>query len=255
MVQARRNRQAARRGGATLKEGVGKGVGAKMRRSRGGGKGGMPNVVVLVLGLVSGSLGTMLWQGAMKSDEEGTGNLGAGIRRIMEHWEIREVGGEEVVAEVVGDGAEGGGGDAKGKGKTDYTFYTVLPEIEVVVPPTPPAEDGDEDAVAGGQPIVDVPTSDSALAAYFLQVGSYRQQREAERLKAQLALHGMVARVQKVSVQGRGKFFRVRLGPYTSYEAMLQADSHLRGIGVTGALRLKRRAATTAGQQSGAAAL
>jgi len=72
----------------------------------------------------------------------------------------------------------------------------------------------------------------------MLQAGSYQRESEAERLKANLALQGMVSKIQKVSIQGKGDFFRVRLGPYPSHQAMAEADKQLSRAGIK-ALRLK----------------
>jgi cell division protein FtsN len=91
--------------------------------------------------------------------------------------------------------------------KPRYDFFTVLPEMEVVVPeqelsrkadkPEPPT-----DAIAG-----------DALDSYILQVGSFRNQPDAEQMKARLALLGSVANVQTVTVNGQ-TWHRVRIGPF-----------------------------------------
>jgi cell division protein FtsN len=90
--------------------------------------------------------------------------------------------------------------------KSRYDFFTVLPEMEVVVPEqelqkknqaqkadTPPQADAD---------------------SYMLQVGSFRDMPDAEQLKARLALLGIVARVQSVKVDD-ATWHRVRVGPVT----------------------------------------
>ena len=119
----------------------------------------------------------------------------------------------------------------------------MLPEIEVVAPPTPTDEvaaetrkkldDGESDARGAAR---DAAATDGG--AYMLQAASYQQRAEADRLKATLALNGMVSAIQKVSIQGRGDFYRVRLGPYSTYAAMVQAEQQLSRAGIK-ALRLK----------------
>ena len=46
-----------------------------------------------------------------------------------------------------------------------------------------------------------------------MQVASFRKASDAERLKAKLALLGVQARIQRVTVNGKG-YHRVRTGPY-----------------------------------------
>ena len=63
------------------------------------------------------------------------------------------------------------------KSKQRFDFYTILPEMEVVVP--------DVRDKAGRTTPVDKP------GTYFLQAGSFRSFTEADNLKAQLALLGV----------------------------------------------------------------
>ena len=95
-------------------------------------------------------------------------------------------------------------GDAK---RPKYDFFTVLPEMEVVVPEqelSESAQSGSPQAVAPG-----------AGSSYLLQVGSFREVTDAEQMKARLALLGVVARVQTVTVNG-ATWHRVRAGPVGS---------------------------------------
>jgi cell division protein FtsN len=87
--------------------------------------------------------------------------------------------------------------------KSRYDFFTVLPEMEVVVP-----EQEVEKSQATGQP------ADPAQAAgsYILQVGSFQARPDAEQMKAKLALLGMVAQIQTVAVK-ETTWHRVRVGP------------------------------------------
>ena len=49
---------------------------------------------------------------------------------------------------------------------------------------------------------------------YVLQAGSYRQQAEADRIRAQLKMQGIDANVQRVAVDD-DVWHRVRIGPIT----------------------------------------
>lgn len=85
-----------------------------------------------------------------------------------------------------------------------YDFFTVLPEIEVVVP-----EDEIRERAQQRE------ERNQAKGPYLLQVGSFRNAQDAEGLKARLALLGMVASIETVTVN-QATWHRVRLGPYDS---------------------------------------
>jgi len=74
-------------------------------------------------------------------------------------------------------------------------------------------------------------------SAYMLQVASYGQRADAERLKAKLALSGMRASIQKVSIESKN-YFRVRIGPYLDYGSMTSDDYKLSQLGFK-AMRLR----------------
>jgi cell division protein FtsN len=91
--------------------------------------------------------------------------------------------------------------------KPRYDFFTVLPEMEVVVPEQELSRKADKT-----DPLTDMP-ADSTPDNYILQAGSFRNASDAEQLKAQLALLGSIAAVQKVTVNGQ-TWHRVRIGPF-----------------------------------------
>jgi cell division protein FtsN len=88
-----------------------------------------------------------------------------------------------------------------------FEFYSVLPEMEVEVPP---------DTLRPSATISQTPTSSTGI--YQLQVASYRSSEDAERMKASLALKGISARVERVSVNDK-TYYRVRSGPYNRDQA------------------------------------
>jgi cell division protein FtsN len=82
-----------------------------------------------------------------------------------------------------------------------YDFYNMLPKFEVVVP------EKERDVRT------DTPTAPVARpGVYVLQAGSYRNQPDAERVRAQLAKQGIEATVQRVQVD-TDVWHRVRIGP------------------------------------------
>jgi cell division protein FtsN len=66
----------------------------------------------------------------------------------------------------------------------------------------------------------ETPASPADSGSYLLQVGSFREQSDAEQLKARLALLGITARTQSVTVND-ATWHRVRVGPV---DGIRQAD-------------------------------
>lgn len=116
------------------------------------------------------------------------------------------------------------------KPRPKYDFYTILPEIETVLPDPDTAPPGKSARAA----------APDVGARYVLQAGSFARFEDADRLKARLALNGLFAQIQKVSIEGRGEYHRVRLGPYGNLRELDGADQQLRALGIQ-ALRLKIR--------------
>ncbi len=86
-----------------------------------------------------------------------------------------------------------------------YDFFTVLPEMEVVVPEQELTQRDQQSAAGAG-------SSTAGTKNYLLQVGSFRSATDAEQMKARLALQGIMAEVQKVTVNDQ-IWHRVRVGP------------------------------------------
>jgi cell division protein FtsN len=84
-----------------------------------------------------------------------------------------------------------------------FDFFTVLPEMEVVVP--------DQQLSRDAQP-PDTLSGADGNDLYILQVGSFKSAADAEQMKARLALLGSVATIQVVTVND-ATWHRVRIGP------------------------------------------
>jgi hypothetical protein len=115
-----------------------------------------------------------------------------------------------------GEPADAGGADAAGAEEPakSYDFYDMLPKFEVVVP------EKDKDV----KPDVH-PAPETRRGTYVLQVGSYKNFADADRVRAQLALQGVESKVQKVSVDS-DTWHRIRVGPITNLDEL----NRLRGI-------------------------
>ena len=67
---------------------------------------------------------------------------------------------------------------------------------------------------------------------YYLQAGAYQNVADAEDQRAKLALMGIEASLQPISVPDRGTLNRVRLGPYGSAEEMNSIKTELMKRGI-----------------------
>ncbi|MFM9834984.1 MAG: SPOR domain-containing protein [Methylophilaceae bacterium] len=83
------------------------------------------------------------------------------------------------------------------KKTNDYDFYTILPETESTV--------------------TEQEIKDNAKTIkkdnYFLQVGAFPNEEDADNMKAKLALQGFEAVVQTATIPDKGTWHRVRVGP------------------------------------------
>lgn len=113
------------------------------------------------------------------------------------------------------------GGEQTGKpsdAKPRFDFYKILPGTEE------PATD---------QQFRDAQKRPSAAKeAFFLQAGAFQSAPDADNLKARLALLGVEATVQTTTLPDRGTWHRVRIGPYTSVEALARTRDTLKQNGV-----------------------
>jgi cell division protein FtsN len=70
---------------------------------------------------------------------------------------------------------------------------------------------------------------------YFLQVGAFREQNEAESAKARLALMGFEAKISERQAD-TGSLYRVRVGPFNQLETMNRIRGKLSDNGVNAAV-------------------
>ncbi len=117
--------------------------------------------------------------------------------------------------------------------KSDFDFYTILAEREVRIPDSELAEQAKRETT---------PAQTPAGERFLLQAGAFGDARDAEAVKARLALLGMVARVESGEVKGTA-VHRVRLGPYASARELDAAKRQLaeNGIRDTIAIREAKR--------------
>jgi cell division protein FtsN len=101
--------------------------------------------------------------------------------------------------------------------KRQFDFYTLLPELEVVVDENTPKKTD----------IKNNTSTPKKSGNYVLQVGSFKSNEEADSLKAQLALMGVVTNIEVVNVNGN-KWHRVRIGPSQDLKRLEATQKKLR---------------------------
>jgi len=72
----------------------------------------------------------------------------------------------------------------------------------------------------------------AANEVFFLQAGAFQKPADADNLKAKLALSGLEAGVQEVSIPDKGTMHRVRVGPFRSLDEMNRVRTQLSQAGV-----------------------
>jgi hypothetical protein len=99
--------------------------------------------------------------------------------------------------------------------------FTILPEYETVVDEKQFIHEVQKPA-----------KKQEKESTYILQAASYSSFKDADKLKAKLALNGLSSRIEKISVEGKGQFYRVRLGPYSSTKTKKDVVKRLGALGI-----------------------
>jgi cell division protein FtsN len=126
---------------------------------------------------------------------------------------------------------------AKASERPRFEFYQILPgDKEVTDKEAKAAAKAPTPAAApkpGSSPAAPKPHSGEI---YWLQAGAFSEEREADNLKAKIALTGLEASVRPVSIPNRGTMYRVRLGPYQSVDDANRNKTTLSQNGVAAAI-------------------
>lgn len=97
------------------------------------------------------------------------------------------------------------------KSDNQFDFYTILPETESTV--------------------TEKEIKESSLTVkkdnYFLQVGAFQSEADADNMKAKLALQGFEAVVQTATIPEKGVWHRVRVGPLNDITQINKIRSEL----------------------------
>jgi cell division protein FtsN len=106
-----------------------------------------------------------------------------------------------------------------------FDFYTLLPEMEVVV---------DKPTQVKKRTIVSSPPQKTASVksvdkvSYLIQVGSFKNAKDADGFKARLAFLGIESRVQTVTIDNAATWHRVQVGPIVGRDKVDQLQKQLK---------------------------
>jgi len=124
--------------------------------------------------------------------------------------------------------------------KSNYDFYNVLPEKEVVIPDAELSAKAKAEqqraqqqaAQANANPATPpAPQAEPGAGRYMLQVASVTDAKAADEYKARLAMLGYSAKVYTATIDGK-VYSRVRLGPYATASETQSAQKALADGGI-----------------------
>ena len=197
---------------------------ARVTKSRGTQSFG--GIVLLTIGVGLGFVASLAYQGIESGESD---RLGAGIMTLFTPTNKRPTNPDDSANEA----------EAASPERATFDFYTVLPEIEQLLPTlqgveaqVTPSAKGTPDKLPAQE------KEPSSQSHYMLQAGSFREAGAADHLRAQLTLAGYRPIKQQVTIQGQGQFYRVRIGPFIDMAQMEAANRRLTAMGIK-TLRLK----------------
>ena len=107
------------------------------------------------------------------------------------------------------------------KKEPKFNFYTILPELEVLIPESETRPPETKNKTSNNK------NTRATNKQYVLQVGSFQNLDDAEKLKANLAFLGLQANIQHVTVN-RQAWHRVRTGPYKNKQQLYKNQKLLK---------------------------
>jgi len=162
---------------------------------------------------------------------------------------LPRMGGAQPAPEAGAKAPEGNARPAPDKGakpgdRPRFEFYQILPgEKEAAPQPGPAPSPVPAPPPAAPPKAVEAPRPGSSPASpkphagdvFWLQAGAFADEKEADNLRAKIALTGLEASVRSAATD-KGKLYRVRLGPYQSLDDANRIKATLSQNGVAAAI-------------------
>ena len=177
---------------------------------------GNPFITGVLIGFLLGVAASLTIVMMLKGGESPFAELTAPDKPLSE--KIAESAKEEAVKENEATQKTNTEATEVAEDKTRFDFYTILPgsERQVTTEEVKIKEQGTE------------PTPQNT---YFLQVGAFQTEEEADNMKATLALQGFEALVQTATIPNKGVWHRVRVGPLKNLELINKTKADLANNG------------------------
>jgi len=177
---------------------------------------GNPFVTGLLIGFLLGVAASLAVVMMIKGEESPFADLASPNKPVSE--KIAETTKEKAAQDKEAAAEEKAKPAETAEDKTRFDFYTILPGSERQVTT--------EEVKSKEQS-----TDSSAKNTYFLQVGAFQTEDEADNMKATLALQGFEAVVQTATIPNKGVWHRVRVGPLKNLELINKTKADLASNG------------------------
>lgn len=177
---------------------------------------GNPFVTGLLVGFLLGVAASLTVVMMIKGEESPFADLASPEKPLSE--KIAESAKEQAAKDDDKAQAEKTETSETTEDKTRFDFYTILP--------------GSERQVSTEEvKIKEQSAEPSVQNTYFLQVGAFQTEEEADNMKATLALQGFEALVQTATIPNKGVWHRVRVGPLKNLELINKTKADLASNG------------------------
>jgi len=151
---------------------------------------------------------------------------------------------EPQIVEVPPSGSSGNNGVAVGSKPSAATPPLITSATPAAkAPPTAQASSGASQnaATAKANPPASPPAPGDINTGYFLQVGAYKTQGDAEQQRARLGFQGFESKVTQRDA-GNVNYYRVRIGPFAKFEDMNSVRQRLSDAGIdTAVIRFSKQ--------------
>ena len=171
----------------------------------------LPGYVWLLSGLAIGLFVAFIIY--LDKQPESTQNFGSAVQQELKKLKLQAK--KEAATET----------EATATKQQKFNFYTILPELEVLIPESetrPPDTTSERKSQTWPKD-----TGHPNNKQYVLQVGSFQNLKDAEKLKANLAFLGLAANIQHVTVNKQA-WHRVRTGPYKDKQQLYKNQKILK---------------------------
>lgn len=184
----------------------------------------LPGYVWLFSGLAIGLFVAFIIY--LDKQPESEKNFGSAVQKELEkikHGKIKSSEQKNKTNSTVASKKSTAETAVKKRKEEKYNFYELLPQLEVFIPENetrpPEIKTKKHSNETPGKTPIKTAGNTTKGKQYVLQVGSFKNLADAEKLKANLAFLGLEASIQHVTIKNQ-LWHRVRFGPYQSKQQL-----------------------------------